>query len=68
MINISLKDDTILMACDECTREAVNAWLNACSNIMSQEYEKTSHDVMAFGSGFMRDGKHVPIQDVSEGV
>lgn len=31
---------------------------------MTTEIDKVKHDMMTYGSGFMKDGKHVPISDV----
>ena len=31
---------------------------------MSTETDKVKHDMMTYGSGFMKDGKHVPLSDI----
>ena len=31
---------------------------------MNTETDKVTHDMMMYGSGFMKDGKHVPLNDI----
>jgi len=31
---------------------------------MSTETDKVKHDMMTYGSGFMKDGKHIPLSDI----